>query len=452
MRGAARPTPQIRLLSNVPRRQRWYVPGMQNKPRVAAGVEMMLRREPRLLHVRVNFRTGRILIHWDASQSIEIEPLVRKALVRGPVSNSSYQELRGKPDGKVRNLVRKLALGFFKLSLILFSRLIWGTISAEPLAAPIQVLSVSGIVITGYDFLRAFYRALVGRSGITTGTLIGAATLSSMALRENVTALTVLWLLNLGEYLEMVTLRRTRAAIRSLLSAEDEEIWIITGGVEVLVPIKGVQPGASVVVRAGRRIPVDGVIELGAATVNEAPITGESIPVIRREGDEVYAGTVLLAGTIRVRVTGTGTNTVVGKMIERVEQAQALRPEIQKVGDRFARTVVPASFVSAALVLIVTRDPRRALTMLLVACPCAAGLATPTAVSASIGNSARRGILVKGGTHLEAMANLDTIAFDKTGTLTDSQPSVTQVIPWSKYCLRNEISLDEVERIGLQLE
>ena len=431
MRGAARPTPQMRLLSNVPGRQRWYVPGMQNKPRVAAGVEMMLRSEPRLLRVRVNFRTGRILIHWDSSQSIEIEPLVRKALVRGPVSNSSYEELRGKPDGKVRNLIRKLALGFFKLSLILFSRLIWGTISAGPLAAPIQVLSISGIVITGYDFLRAFYGALVGRSAITTGTLIGAATLSSMALRENVTALTVLWLLNLGEYLEMVTLRRTRAAIRSLLSAEDEEIWIVTGGVEVLVPIKGVQPGASVVVRAGRRIPVDGVIESGAATMNEAPITGESMPVIRREGDEVYAGTVLLAGTIRVRVTGTGTNTMVGKMIERVEQAQALRPEIQKVGDRFARTVVPASFVSAALVLIVTRDPRRALTMLLVACPCAAGLATPTAVSASIGNSARRGILVKGGTHLEVMANLDTIAFDKTGTLTDSQPSVTQVISFA---------------------
>src|ERR1700680_2165786 len=97
MRGAARPTPQIRLLSSVPGRQRWYLAGMQNKPRVAAGVELMLRREPRLLRVRVNFRTGRILIHWDPSQSIETEPLVRKAL-RGPVSNSSYAALRGKPD------------------------------------------------------------------------------------------------------------------------------------------------------------------------------------------------------------------------------------------------------------------------------------------------------------------------------------------------------------------
>jgi len=139
--------------------------------------------------------------------------------------------------------------------------------------------------------------------------------------------------------------------------------------------------------------------------------------------------TVLMAGAIRIRVTGVGSNTVVGKLIERVELAQALRPQIQTIGDRFARKVVPMSFLSAALVLLVTRDPRRALTMLLVACPCAAGLATPTAVSASIGNSARRGILVKGGTHLESMATLDTVVFDKTGTLTDSQPSVSQVIP-----------------------
>jgi cation-transporting P-type ATPase C len=422
------PTPQMRLLSKVPGRQRWYMPGIQNRPRTAAGVERMLRKEPGLLRVHVNFRTGRILVQWDPLQPIEIQSLLGKALAQRPISNSSYLELRGEPDAKARNLVRKLALGCFKLSLILFSRLIWGASVAGPLAAPIQVLSVFGIVITGYDFLRAFYRALVGQSGITTGTLIGVATLSSMALRENVTALTVLWLLNLGEYLEMVTLRRTRAAIRSLLSTDDEDIWIIVGDVEVMVPIRQVQPGASVMVRAGRRIPIDGVIESGDAVVNEAPITGESMPVVRQKGDAIYAGTVLLAGTIRVRVTGTGTDTVVGKMIERVERAQALRPEIQKVGDRFAKTVVPASFISAALVLIATRDPRRALTMLLVACPCAAGLATPTAVSASIGNSARRGILVKGGTHLEAMANLDTIVFDKTGTLTDSQPSVTQVI------------------------
>ncbi len=275
----------------------------------------------------------------------------------------------------------------------------------------------------------ACIRTVTGQKGITTGTLIGAATLSSIALSENVTALIVIWLLNLGEYLEEVTLRRTRAAIRELLATDDEEIWVAVNGVEVSMHAKDVHRGVIVVARAGRKVPVDGVIESGEATINEAPITGESMPAIRAAGDSVYAGTILMAGTIRIRVTGVGNQTVVGKLIERVELAQTLRPQIQTIGDRFAKKVVPSSFLAAGLVLLVTRDPRRALTMLLVACPCAAGLATPTAVSASIGNCARRGILVKGGTHLESMSTLNTVAFDKTGTLTESQPSVSQVIP-----------------------
>jgi manganese/zinc-transporting P-type ATPase C len=184
-----------------------------------------------------------------------------------------------------------------------------------------------------------------------------------------------------------------------------------------------------VIARAGRKISVDGIVASGEATINEAPITGESMPAVRRIGDTVYAGTVLLGGAIAIHVTSVGSDTLVGKLIERVEEAHALRPRIQTLGDRFARQVVPSSFVAAAAVLVITRDPRRALTMLLVACPCAAGLATPTAVSASLGNAARRGILVKGGAHLESMAALDTVAFDKTGTLTDSHATVSRVVP-----------------------
>ena len=380
--------------------------------------------------VQANPVSGRVLIKWDASQRPpDIKSILRRALTTAPLSESAYRKLRGTPDRQLRKLVHKLVLGGIKLSLILFSRVVWGVVGGGPLAGPILVMSISGTIITGFDFLRALCRTVTGRSKITTGTLIGAATLSSIALSENLTALIVIWLLNFGEYLEVVTLRRTRAAIRELLSAEDEEIWIVRDGVEVSVSPQAVRAGAIAVARAGRKIPVDGVILSGEATINEAPITGESMPVVRNAGDTVYAGTVLMAGSIRIRVTGVGADTVVGKLIERVEQAHALRPPIQTLGDRFAKKVVPSSLVAAGLVLLVTRDPRRALTMLLVACPCAAGLATPTAVSASIGNSARRGILVKGGAHLESMAALDTVVFDKTGTLTDSQPSVSRVVP-----------------------
>jgi len=422
--------PQMDLLSDIPGRQRWRVPAIDSRPRLAAAVEIALRKQSGVLLVKANPLTGRILIKWHPSQKApEIKSIVCKVLKTGPLSENAYRKLRGGPDHQLRRLVHKLVLGGVKLSLILFSRVAWGAVSAGPLAGPILVISVSGIVITGFDFLRALYRTATGRSGITTGTLIGAATLSSIALSENVTALVVIWLLNLGEYLEVLTLRRTRAAIRELLAADDEEIWILVDGVEVSASVKEVHPGAIAVSRAGRKIPVDGTIVSGEATINEAPITGESMPVVRSAGDGVYAGTILMAGAIRIRVTGVGADTVVGKLIERVELAHALRPQIQTIGDGFAKKVVPSSLLAAGLVLLVTRDPRRALTMLLVACPCAAGLATPTAVSASIGNSARRGILVKGGSHFESMATVDTVAFDKTGTLTDSHPTVTQVIP-----------------------
>ena len=430
MRAAIARMPEMTLLSDMPGRQRWRVPAIDSRPRLAAAVELALRKESGVLLAKVNPLTGRVLLKWHPSQRPpEIRSIVRKALDEGPVSLAVYQNRCGTPDRKVRTLIHKLVLGGIKLSLILFSRVVWGAVGTGPLAGPIMVMSISGTIITGFDFLRALYRTVTGRNGITTGTLIGAATLSSVALSENVTALIVIWLLNLGEYLEEVTLRRTRAAIRELLSTDDEEIWVLVNGVEVSMPSKAVHRGALVVARAGRKIPVDGVIESGEATINEAPITGESMPAMRSAGDSVYAGTILMAGAIRIRVTGVGSETVVGKLIERVELAQALRPQIQTIGDRFARKVVPSSFLAAGLVLLVTRDPRRALTMLLVACPCAAGLATPTAVSASIGNCARRGILVKGGTHIESMASLDTVAFDKTGTLTESQPSVNQVIP-----------------------
>jgi len=421
--------PELKLLSRTPFRERWFAPAVKAKPRYAAAVEAAIRREAPGVSVVANPLTGRILVQWDRpDQVVSVRSILSRALQSDPLSESAYLALRGVGDSKVRVLVGKLVVGGLKLSLLFVNRLIWGSVTGGPLGVPTAVISLAGTVITGYTFLRAFFRTVTGQTGITTGTLIGAATISSIALRESVTALIVIWLLNLGEYLEHLTLRRTRAAIRDLLSVDDGEVWLLINGVEISVTPENVSPGQIAVVRAGHRIPVDGIVDSGDATVNEAAITGESMPVRRRRGEGVFAGTVLLAGRLEICVTHVGSETAVGKLIERVEMAQSLRPEIQTVGDAFARKVVPASFLSAVVVLILTRDPRRALTMLLVACPCAAGLATPTAVSASIGNSARRGILIKGGTHLESMASIDTIAFDKTGTLTGSELTIRRVV------------------------
>jgi cation-transporting P-type ATPase C len=166
--------------------------------------------------------------------------------------------------------------------------------------------------------------------------------------------------------------------------------------------------------------------------LDQAAVTGEQLPVAVAPGAVLHAGSVLLRGRIVVRASAVGSDTAIGRIIARVERAQEDRAPIQTVGDNFSRRFVPASFALSALTLLVTRDVRRAMTMLLVACPCAVGLATPTAISAAIGNGARRGILIKGGAHLEAAGRVDAIVFDKTGTLTLGRPVVTNVISFDE--------------------
>lgn len=242
------------------------------------------------------------------------------------------------------------------------------------------------------------------------------------------TALIVLWLLNLGDLLQALVLRRTRRAIRDLLSVGDREAWVIVNGTEMRVPLAAVKQGDLIAVYAGEKVPVDGPVESGQGTLNEAPITGESMPVFRNPGDPVFAGTIVETGWLHVRAEQVGDATAVGRLIRRVEEARELKAPIETIGATFSRRFVPASFLLAGLMFVLTRDVRRSVTMLVIACPCAAGLATPTAISATIGNAARRGVLIKGGTSLESAGKIDAVVFDKTGTLTTGRPRVARVI------------------------
>ena len=196
--------------------------------------------------------------------------------------------------------------------------------------------------------------------------------------------------------------------------------------------IAEVVPGDEVIVHEHVVLPVDGVVTDGDGIVDTSAVTGEQLPVTVAAGTQLHAGSVLLRGRIVVRALAVGRDTAIGRIIARVEQAQTDRAPIQTVGENFSRRFVPASFALSALTLLLTRDVRRSMTMLLVACPCAVGLATPTAISAAIGNGARRGILIKGGAHLEAAGRVDAIVFDKTGTLTLGRPMVTNVISFDE--------------------
>jgi manganese/zinc-transporting P-type ATPase C len=346
---------------------------------------------------------------------------------------------RAPHSSEIRNTdVLRMVIGGAALALLGVRRYVF---ARPPLLGPSGRVVASGVTIfTGYPFLRGALRSLrSGRAG--TDALVSAATVASLILRENVVALTVLWLLNIGEYLQDLTLRRTRRAISELLRGSQDTAWVrlaedpagqSDAGTEVQVPIDTLQIGDEVVVHDHVAIPVDGEVVDGEAVVNQSAITGENLPVSVGTGSHVHAGSVVVRGRLVVRAQAVGNQTTIGRIIARVEEAQLDRAPIQTVGENFSRRFVPTSFIVSAITLAITGDVRRAMTMLLIACPCAVGLATPTTISAAIGNGARRGILIKGGSHLEQAGRVDAIVFDKTGTLTVGRPVVTNIVAMHK--------------------
>jgi len=338
---------------------------------------------------------------------------------------------------------RNLKLGTATLAWIGAQKLFFPSIIG--INSVVFILAGLVTVITGFGYLRGLWNSIVQRN-MNTDTLIGTAILATLALGQGVTALSVIFLLNIGQYLEARTLQSNEKAIRSLLSANDEEVWIVVkieqAEVEISRHLDEICLHDTVVVYAGKRIAVDGTITQGQGQLNEAPITGESIPVFKNVGDKVYAGTILLSGKLWIETEKIGNDTVAGLIIQRVTKAKELKPPIQTVGEKFSTYVIPASLGTAGLVFLITLDPSRALSMLLIACPCAIGLSTPTAINAAIGNAAKKGVMIKGGTHLETTAKSDVIIFDKTGTLTSGEFEITHIVSFSEeYTLERIISL-----------
>ncbi|OBB64848.1 manganese-exporting P-type ATPase CtpC [Mycobacterium sp. 852014-50255_SCH5639931] len=421
--------PALQILSDAAGRMRVSVDWLRCDSRRAVAVEEAVANEDGVRVVHAYPRTGSVVV-WYSPRRCD------RAAVLAAISSAAHvaAELipaRTPHSEEIRNTdVLRMVVGGAALALLGVRRYVF---VRPPLLGPNgRVLATGVTIFTGYPFLRGALRSLrSGRAG--TDALVSAATVASLVLRENVVALTVLWLLNIGEYLQDLTLRRTRRAISELLRGSQDTAWIrLTDGAEVQVPIDTVQIGDEVIIHDHVAIPVDGEVVDGEAIVNQSAITGENLPVSVLVGAHVHAGSVVVRGRLVVRAQAVGNQTAIGRIITRVEEAQHDRAPIQTVGENFSRRFVPTSFIVSALTLAVTGDVRRAMTMLLIACPCAVGLSTPTAISAAIGNGARRGILIKGGSHLEQAGRVDAIVFDKTGTLTVGRPVVTNIIALHK--------------------
>lgn len=255
------------------------------------------------------------------------------------------------------------------------------------------------------------------------------ATIAAIAIGQYSAAAVVAVLLLMGGMLEELVSARAGKALESLAKLLPDRVTVRRDGHDIVVSLEDVQVGDTILVKSGERIAVDGTVLSGTASVNQAAITGESLPVDKQSEDTVFAGTLNETGAMEILATKVGKETTLGQIHHLIEEAQTQKPKIERLLNRHAKVYTPTAIILGGLLWWWSGDLTRAITMLIVFCPCVMVLATPTALVASVGNAALRGNLIKKGATVESMARIDTVIFDKTGTLTHGEPKLSGIIP-----------------------
>ena len=424
----------------------------------AARVEKQLGSLEGVHSAAVNLASERASVEYD-SEKIKTSDLIKAVEAIGykaeRAEELSVDREKEQREKEIRRLRLELVISAILTAPLLFSMLLMITNIDIPffhneyfqliVATPVQF-------IIGFRFYKNAYRAL--RSGSANmDVLIAMGTTAAyfysiynafFAPHEGMmkelyfeSSAVIITLILFGKYLEAVAKGRTSEAIKKLMGLQAKTARVIRDGREEDIPIEEVVPGDVIVVRPGEKIPVDGRILEGDSAVDESMLTGESLPVEKTAGDHVVGATINRFGTFRLEATRVGKDTVLSQIIKMVEDAQGSKAPIQKIADRVSGVFVPVVLAIALVTLLawyliagdLTGGIVSAVSVLVIACPCALGLATPTAIMAGTGKGAENGILIKGGEHLEMTYRLNAVVLDKTGTITKGQPEVTDVIP-----------------------
>ncbi|SFU31091.1 heavy metal translocating P-type ATPase [Butyrivibrio sp. M55] len=304
----------------------------------------------------------------------------------------------------------------------------------------------AAIILCGIPIILEAIIGLITRFDIKADVLVSLALIASVCIHEDFAAGEVAFIMQLGSLLEDLTVARARAGIEKLVHLTPQTARVIKDGTERIVPAEQVQVDDLIRVLPGETIPVDGIITSGQTSINQAVMTGESLPVDKTVGDEVSSGTVNQFGAFEMKAAKVGEDSSIQRMIKLVQSADADKAKIVGLADRWATWIVVIALSAAALTWIFTGEIIRAVTILVVFCPCALVLATPTAIMAAIGNATKHGFLVREGDALERLARVSRITFDKTGTLTYGVPKVTAVKSVSNY------TEDDVYRLAASAE
>ena len=400
----------------------------------ARGVERQVERLPGVRSAAVNFMASKLVVEPEARGSGIDDAVVRAVRAAGyhamPLHAGGGRPTAAGPLWRRRTLLATLAS-----TLLWLAGFLTGIADGPPALA--TLLYAAAVVIGGYRIARGGIVALVRGRTLGIDLLMTIAIVGAALIGEWAEGAAVVVLFSLGAALEALTMDRARKAIRGLLDLSPREAVVRSPEGERRVPVDALVPGDVVVVRPGEHMPADGRVVQGITTVNQAPITGESLPVEKQVGDDVYAGTANERGYVEVEVTRHAHDTTLARIVGLVEEAQATRAPSQRFVDRFAAVYTPAVLLGAVLVALL--PPLlgapflpwfyKALVLLVIACPCALVISTPVAIVAGIARASRGGVLIKGGAYLEALAGVRAIALDKTGTLTEGRPVVTDIVP-----------------------
>lgn len=412
----------------------------------AAKFEKNIREIPTVEDVKLNFGASKITVAGEAS----IEQLERAGSFDGIRVYPEKQRIIEKKDPFWKKRENQTTL----ISLLF---LIFGYISSVQVGEEHTMtigLFALAILIGGFSLFKEGVKNLATLQFDMT-TLMTIAVIGAAAIGEWGEGAVVVFLFAISEALETYSMDKARNSIRSLMDIAPNTAIIKRGSQELEVDVDDIQIGDIMVIKPGQKLAMDGEVAKGASSINQAAITGESVPVHKAIGDEVFAGTLNEEGALEVRVTKKSEDTTIAKIIHLVEEAQAERAPSQQFVDKFAKYYTPAILVISMLVAVLppllfggewSEWIYRGLAVLVVGCPCALVISTPVAIVTAIGNAARNGVLIKGGIHLEETGRLNVIAFDKTGTLTQGTPEVTDIISLS------DMSVDEVLETAASIE
>jgi Cu+-exporting ATPase len=466
-----------------------YVQGMHCASCVAR-VEKALRQVRGVSDASVNLATNKATVQYDesAAKLQDLEVAIATAGYTPLVVPESDKKKVPDTEENIEQTVRNQEIADLKKRLIFSgilsaSALILDFYYLFPFLSEISLQSVYYILFVivtpvqfyaGLPFYRGFWNTLKHKTAdmnslIAVGTSAAyfysaAVTFFPYIIPETSravyydTAAVIITLIILGRFLEAKAKGRTSEAIKRLFALRPKTAVIERNGSEMTVPIVEVQPGDVVILKPGQKIPVDGIVINGSSSIDESMITGESLPVDKQAGDTVIGATINKQGMLKVRATKVGSETVLAQIIKLVEQAQGSKAPIQRLADKVASWFVPAVIAVALITFIVWffLGPKPSVTyalvnfiaVLIIACPCALGLATPTAIMVGTGKGAEYGILFKNGEALETAHRVTTVVFDKTGTLTKGTPEVTDVFPAGKMTAENVLFYASVAEKG----